>query len=82
MNIRGTKQLGQAIRNNRKQQGLTQEKLSQLAAILPKTISAIENGSERVEIASIFAVISALELDIVIQPRTRLQNKKAVTDGN
>lgn len=41
------KKLGERIKNLRREKGLTQEKLAELAKVDPKTIIEIENGKRK-----------------------------------
>ncbi len=65
---RTLKQLGAALRRYRKQGGLTQAELSDRISKRQATISNLESeGSGTLE--TLFAVLSALDLEVVVQPR-------------
>ena len=53
-------QLGQAIRNLRKEQGLTQRNLAKMAGVSTPWLSNVENGKASVEIGLVFQVLRAL----------------------
>ncbi len=63
------KELGDLIRGLRKQRGWTQSQLAERAALLPKTISAIESGTGRVLLINVMHCLSALDVDVLIEPR-------------
>ena len=61
--------LGQLISLHRKQQHLTQLKLSQFAGVSPKFISELENGKVTAEIGKTLQVLHYLGLDCIVTPR-------------
>jgi HTH-type transcriptional regulator/antitoxin HipB len=66
---RTQKQLGAALRRYRKLQNLTQMDLSDRVNKRQATVSKLEiEGSGTIE--TLFAMLSALELEIVLQPRS------------
>ena len=69
-NISGPEQLGNLIRQVRKEQGVTQEELSALAGVGARLIGEIERGKSTAEIGKVFQLLSSLGLDLAIQPRT------------
>jgi HTH-type transcriptional regulator / antitoxin HipB len=67
---RTPKQLGGELRRYRKQRNLTQDRLSRLINKRQATISTLESaGSGTLE--TLFAVLSALDLEIAIRPRSK-----------
>lgn len=67
---RTPKQLGSELRRSRKQRKLTQDGLSRLINKRQATISTLEStGSGTLE--TLFAVLSALDLEIAIRPRSK-----------
>jgi HTH-type transcriptional regulator/antitoxin HipB len=67
---RTPKQLGTALRRVRKQKGLTQPVLSTQTGKRQATISNLEiEGSGTLE--TLFSLLSALDLELVIRPRTK-----------
>jgi HTH-type transcriptional regulator/antitoxin HipB len=61
--------LSNTLRALRKGKGLTQEQAGSLVGLLPKTISALENDSTTVSIISLLKLLSALDMELVIQPK-------------
>lgn len=61
-------QLGAALRRSRKQRGLTQGELGALINMRQATISSLEAG-EGGTLQTLLAVISALDLELVVRPR-------------
>lgn len=62
-------QLGQILKARRNLLKLTQEKAGQTVGLLPKTISALEITPEGSTILSLFKLLSALDLEIVLRSR-------------
>ena len=59
-------QLGQAIRNLRKDQGLTQQDLAERAGVSAQWLSGAENGKPTVEVGLVFRVLRALGCSLSI----------------
>ena len=68
--ISDPKQLGELIRQVRKEQGITQEDLSALAGVRPRLIGEIERNKLAAEVGKVFRVLASLGLVLPIQPRT------------
>lgn len=68
---RSPKQIGAVIRKARRAKQLNQTQLSKRAGVRQATISKIENGEGAARISTICAVLAALDLELVIRPRTR-----------
>lgn len=58
------KQLGEKIREIRKEKGLTQEELAELAKVDPKSIVEIENGKRNPTFKTINKIALALKISI------------------
>lgn len=69
--VRSPKQLGAVLRRFRRERGLTQIQLAKLAGLRQGTVSQVENGLETVKLTTIMELMRALELEIVVQPRTK-----------
>ena len=65
--------LSATLRALRKGKGLTQEQAGSSVGLLPKTISALENNSQTVSIISLLKLVSALDMELVLQPKSREQ---------
>ena len=72
---RTLKQLGAALRRHRKLSGLTQADLSNRINKRQATVSNLESA-ESGTLETLFAVLSALDLELVVQPRTKSEVKK------
>lgn len=62
-------QLANALRSARKAQGLSQADAGKLVGLLPKTISALENRPASVTMDSFLKLLSALDLELILQPK-------------
>lgn len=67
---RTPKQLAQILRSQRKSRRLTQKAAGALVGLLPKTISALETVPERSSVDSLFKLLSALEVELVIRSKS------------
>jgi HTH-type transcriptional regulator/antitoxin HipB len=65
------KQLGQVLRGQRKSQKLTQKEAAQVVGLLPKTISKLELATETATIESLFKLLSALQLELVLRSKSQ-----------
>jgi HTH-type transcriptional regulator/antitoxin HipB len=68
--IHTAQQLAQTLRGQRKSLRLTQKALSESVGLLPKTVSALESTPDSSSIASLFKALSALDLELVLRPKT------------
>ena len=68
---RSPAQLAAQLRRLRKERGLSQAELSARSGLRQELISRIEHGHAGVRIEAIFALLAALEQEVIIQPRTR-----------
>lgn len=64
------KQLGQTLRGQRKSQQLTQKDAARAVGLLPKTVSKLELATETATIESLYKLLSALQLDLVVRSRS------------
>ncbi len=72
-NINNPLLLSTTLRALRKGKGLTQKQAGSPVGLLPKTISALENNPETVSIISLLKLVSALDMELIIQPKIRKQ---------
>lgn len=63
-------QLGLILQGARKELGLTQEQLGQRVGLHQKEISKMENGMERASVERLYRLLTGLELELVVRPRT------------
>lgn len=68
---RNAKQIGEAIRRQRRLQGLQQTALADKTGLRQATISALEAGEAGTKLRTVFDVLTALGLELVIQPRRK-----------
>jgi HTH-type transcriptional regulator/antitoxin HipB len=64
-------QIGNLIRRARKKRGLSQSQLGELAGLRQETISLIETGNPAAKLETILSVLSALDLEFRIVPRSK-----------
>ena len=62
--------LGQLVREYRKQKHLTLEKVSGLGNVSMRFLSEFERGKETAEIGKILKTLKVLGLDVIIRPRS------------
>ena len=68
---RTEKQLGAILRRARKQAGLTQGALGEQIHLRQGTVSRLEAGEPAVQLHTMMEVLSALNLELVIRPRSQ-----------
>lgn len=68
---RTPQQLGAVIRRKRKQLGLSQEELGTRIRLRQATISKLETGEPATRLQTLLDALAALDLEIVIRPRTK-----------
>ncbi|MEE4637596.1 MAG: helix-turn-helix domain-containing protein [Wenzhouxiangella sp.] len=73
--VRSPKQLGAALRRFRRDRKLTQTQLASRAGLRQATVSQVENGLETVKLKTVMDLVHALDLEFVLQPRTKGSHK-------
>jgi len=68
--VRTSQQMGAAIRRNRKAQDLTQLGLGEKMHARQATVSKLEAGEPATQLRTLLDAMAALNLEIVIRPRT------------
>ena len=68
---RTPKQAGDTLRRHRQALKLTQQDISGRTHLRQATISKLEAGEAGVRLGTLFDVLAALDLELVIQPRTK-----------
>lgn len=63
-------QIAAALRRRRRALNLTQGALGAKTTLRQATISSIENGEPGTRLRTLFDVLAALDLEIVVRPRT------------
>jgi HTH-type transcriptional regulator / antitoxin HipB len=68
---RTPKQIGDAIRRQRRKLGLNQTALGERTRLRQATISAVESGEPGTQIRTLCDVLAALDLEFVVRPRSK-----------
>ena len=68
---RTEKQLGAILSRSRKEAGLTQSALGAATNLRQGTISRLEAGEPAVQLRTLMVVLSALNLELVVRPRSK-----------
>lgn len=68
---RNEKQLGAILRRVRKNVGLTQGALGEAIHLRQGTVSRLEAGEPAVQLRTLMAALAALDLELVIRPRSK-----------
>ncbi|MBI5657581.1 MAG: helix-turn-helix domain-containing protein [Geobacter sp.] len=63
--------LGAALRKERKKKGLSQTDVGKSVGIDQPTMSRVEKGNPGTELGTLFRLLAALDLELVIQTRQR-----------
>lgn len=61
--------LGVALRSERKKRKLSQTDVGKSVGIDQPTISRVEKGNPGTELGTLFRLLAALDLELIIQPR-------------
>ena len=69
--IRSHENMASAIKRIRRLRGLSQMDLSKKTGLTQATISRVENESKKVEIGTLFLILTALNTDLMLTPRTK-----------
>jgi transcriptional regulator with XRE-family HTH domain len=78
--LRDSTGLKQALRSRRKALGLTQEELGQRAGLAAKHVSRIENGTHEPKVSTLFALVSALGLELALGEAGKVAPAPSVRD--
>jgi transcriptional regulator with XRE-family HTH domain len=78
--LRDATGLNQALRSRRKALGLTQEQLGQRAGLAAKHVSRIENGTHEPKVSTLFALVSALGLELALAEAGKVVSAPSVRD--
>lgn len=63
--------MGEALRAKRKELHLSQSELAKRAGINQRTVSIVENGSKGTELSTLFSLLAALGLEILVKSRPK-----------
>ena len=73
---RTPKQIGAAIRRCRRTLGMNQKDVGKKTRLRQATISGLEAGEPGTQLRTLFGVLTALNLELVIRPRTKASTDK------
>jgi HTH-type transcriptional regulator/antitoxin HipB len=73
---RTPKQLGAGIRRYRRQKNLTQDSLGDRMHARQATVSKLENGEPATQLRILMDALTALDLELVIRPRTKVSTQE------
>ena len=73
--IKTPQQLGAVLRGYRNSKKLNQQALGTRAALPQPVISKIESNSGRVMLSRLFKVLAALDLELVVRPKTKTSSE-------
>lgn len=68
---RTPRQLGAALRRYRKQKAVSQQMLADRTVLRQATLSDLESGEGDPKLGTVMAVLAALDLELVVRPRTK-----------
>lgn len=69
--VRSPRQLGQALARMRGLREATQLEVARAAGVRQPTVSSVESGAPGTELATVFALLAALDLELVVQERVK-----------
>lgn len=67
--------LGHILRSVRKDKGLSQTGAGKSVGIDQPTLSKIERGESNVRIDTLFRLLAALDMEMIVRPRDRVSNQ-------
>lgn len=78
--LRDATGLNQALRSRRKELGWTQQELGHRAGLAAKHVSRIENGTHEPKVSTLFALVSALGLELTLGEAGKVAPAPSVRD--
>ena len=72
---RSPRQLGNLIQRARRQRGLTQTELANLAGLRQEMVSKIETGHDSTRLSALYSLFAALDLDMLVDHRSSRPSK-------
>jgi HTH-type transcriptional regulator/antitoxin HipB len=73
---RTPKQVGDALRRRRRSLGMVQKDIAGKTGLRTATISTVEDGEPGTQLRTLFDVLTALDMEVVIRPRTKASTDK------
>ena len=77
---RDPKNIGNAIRRERKARRWSQQDLAAKVGVRQETVSIIENGNPATRIDTLLSMLAALDLEFQIAPRSRASKQETVVE--
>ncbi|MCK7460187.1 helix-turn-helix domain-containing protein [Idiomarina aminovorans] len=77
MKITDPKALSNYLRDERKNRGLSQAKVGDLVGLRQGTVSKFESMPEKMQLDTLFRLLSALELELSVKPRISIVRNKS-----
>lgn len=72
LTVRSEADMGHAILRARRHRGLTQSEMGESIRMKQGTVSSLENGNPGTTLRTLFLALSALDLEIVVRPRSKV----------
>jgi HTH-type transcriptional regulator / antitoxin HipB len=72
---RTSKQIGEALRRERRRIKMSQLDLANKTNLRQSTISSVENGDPGAQLRTLLEIITALDLELLIRPRSEAPTK-------
>jgi HTH-type transcriptional regulator/antitoxin HipB len=69
--IISTQSLGEALRDARKKKGISQQQVGKSVGLDQPSLSKIERGESNARIDTLFRLLAALDLELIIQTRQK-----------
>jgi HTH-type transcriptional regulator/antitoxin HipB len=73
---RNPKQAGEAVRRRRRALGMTQKDIAGKTSLRPATISGVEAGEPGTQLRTLFDILTALDMELVVRLRTKESTAK------
>ncbi len=67
--------LGQILKSVRVKKGLNQQQAGKLVGMTQAMVSRIERGESNARIDTLFRLLAALDMEMIVQPREKAQNE-------
>ena len=67
--------LGQILKSIRVKKGLNQQQAGKLVGMTQAMVSRIERGESNARIDTLFRLLAALDMEMIVQPREKAQNE-------
>ncbi|KXS33956.1 MAG: HTH-type transcriptional regulator, antitoxin HipB [Idiomarina sp. T82-3] len=77
MKITDPKTLSTYLRDERRHRGLSQAKVGDSVGLRQGTVSKFESTPEKMQLDTLFRLLSALELELVVQPKGNTLNSES-----